>query len=316
MGASDAAELEAVLAGVGVTGIGVGAVRVREIAGVDQAVIARWDDQFASIMPHGGSAAVAGVLRALHAAGARPGPDDLTALERHPEAADEVEARMLDALGRAASPLAVDLLLDQPARWRSPEGRGPFDAADRARWARLNRLIDPPMVVAVGAPNIGKSSLLNALAGRGVALVADEPGTTRDHVGVSLDLGGLVVRYLDLPGFGPPRDELDRAAQAAARELARHADLVLLCRDAGSAFPTLDSPPAPPAPPHSSPHQERLRVGLRGDLGVAAETEVAVSVRHASGLAELVAAIRDTLAPPTDRANPRPWRFWADGGDF
>ncbi len=63
----------------------------------------------------------------------------------------------------------------RPKRFKNP--------ASEARDRVLRRLIDPPLVVAIGPPNIGKSSLLNALAGRSVALVADEAGTTRDHVG-------------------------------------------------------------------------------------------------------------------------------------
>ena len=56
-------------------------------------------------------------------------------------------------------------------------------------------------VVIVGAPNAGKSSLLNALARRDVAIVTDEPGTTRDLVHVSLDLNGVKVIVTDTAGI-------------------------------------------------------------------------------------------------------------------
>ena len=56
-------------------------------------------------------------------------------------------------------------------------------------------------VVIVGAPNAGKSSLLNALAQRDAAIVTDEPGTTRDLVELSLDLNGVKVRLTDTAGI-------------------------------------------------------------------------------------------------------------------
>src|SRR6185295_9623266 len=116
---------------------------------------------------------------------------------------------------------------------------------------------DPPTVVAIGPPNIGKSTLLNALAGRSVAIVADEPGTTRDHVGVRLDLAGLVVNYIDTPGLDPrgAHEAIQREAQDLARDAARAADLVLLCSDPANAAPT------------GVPARDTLRLGLRADLG-------------------------------------------------
>src|SRR6185295_9068425 len=115
---------------------------------------------------------------------------------------------------------------DQPRRW---QGAPPREAGERDRV--LRRLIDPPLVVALGPPNVGKSSLVNALAGRSVSIVADEPGTTRDHVGVMLDLGGLVVRYVDTPGLRQGADELEREAVSGAMEVASRADLLLVCGD-------------------------------------------------------------------------------------
>lgn len=289
--------LDDMLARLGAGGVRVERAGLREVAGIDQALVARWSTRSASIMPHAGAAAVGGIIAALVQLGAEPGvPGEAMAL--YPEAQDEIEARMLAALGQAASPLAVDLLLAQPARWRTGPPTG--TAAERARWQRLNRLICPPLVAAVGSPNIGKSSLLNALAGRGASIVADEPGTTRDHVGVTLELAGLTVRYLDLPGFGPPRDELDAAAQALARTAAAGADLVLRCRD-----------PLNQAPAWSGGEgQSVLEVGLRADLGTITGAAACVSVKLGEGLASLVTAVREALVPGADLADPGPWMFW------
>jgi tRNA modification GTPase len=164
-------------------------------------------------------------------------------------------------------------------------------------------------VVAIGPPNIGKSSLLNALAGRPVAVVADEPGTTRDHVGVMIDLAGLVVRYIDAPGIGTgagwsdAERRIQDEAQVIALKLARSADLVVLCADGGSDF--LAPPPGVRA------HVSELRIGLRSDLGrPRAAHDLAVSVRAGGGLADLVRLMRDRLVPPALLADQRAWAFW------
>ncbi len=148
--------------------------------------------------------------------------------------------------------------------------------------------------------------MLNALAGRGVAIVADLPGTTRDHVGVSLNLAGLVVNYIDTPGIGPLRataspeqDALDRDAQRLALEVAATADLLLLCADPTTAF--LSTPPSV---------STTLRACLRSDLGpVHPEAEIALSVRNNTGLDLLTAALRDALVPPRLLADRRAWAF-------
>ena len=82
-------------------------------------------------------------------------------------------------------------------------------------------------VVIVGPPNAGKSSLLNALAGRDVAIVTDEPGTTRDLVEVPLDLGGLKVIVTDTAGIRDSAGAVERIGIARALQSAREADLVL-----------------------------------------------------------------------------------------
>lgn len=296
-----AGDVEDALGKLAVATVRVGEVRLRSIAGVDEGLVARWSQTSASLMPHGGPAVVRAILQALRDAGLRaaqggdPQPD-------YPEATTLLEARMLEALALAASPLAVDLLLDQPRRWVSVGERGDQGSPDDlARWRRLNRLIDPPLVVALGPPNIGKSTLLNTLAGRSVSLVADAPGTTRDHVGVALDLGGVVVRYLDTPGIGraSPERPIDTEAEAVAQRLAAGADLVVLCED-----PTARAvePPAGMAV---------LRVGLRSDLGMpAGAVDVAVSAVRGEGLEALVSAMRERLVPKADLDDPRPWKFW------
>lgn len=290
--AASAEELDEALRRVGVGPIGVGAVALRNLAGVDRGIVARWSETSVHLMPHGGPAVLRALAAALTERGLQAGDPD--ARTRYPEAVSEVEAAMLAALARAVSPLAVELLLDQPRRWSAPSA-----ASDPTRDRILNRLIDPPLVVAVGPPNIGKSSLVNTLAGRAVALVADEPGTTRDHVGVLIDAAGLVLRYIDTPGIRADAGQIEAEAAEIARGVAAAADLVLVCGDAGA------PPVALPAGP------DVLHVALRCDLGRPAwPHDVEVSALTGAGLADLVQMLRERLVPAAAVEHPGPWRFW------
>ncbi len=82
-------------------------------------------------------------------------------------------------------------------------------------------------VVIVGAPNAGKSSLLNALADREVAIVTEIPGTTRDVIEVTLDLAGIPVRLSDTAGMRVTDDTVEAIGVERARKAMDDADLVL-----------------------------------------------------------------------------------------
>jgi tRNA modification GTPase len=286
---------------LGMAPIEVGSLRLRNLLGIDRGIVARWSPGAIALMPHGGPAVIRALAAALEDCGiVRAGLPDPIAT--YPEAADEIEARMLAVLAVAASPLAIDLLLDQPRRWREHGQVQSGLPMPPERRRALDRLIHPPLVVAVGPPNVGKSSLVNALAGRSVSIVADEPGTTRDHVGVMINLGGLVVRYVDTPGLGRRGNAIEREAESLALGVVGGADLILSCADRSS----------PPARARAIDERPVLTVATRCDLGAPDwNRDVDVSALTGRGLSALVGLVRDTLVPPTVLRDPRPWRFWS-----
>lgn len=94
-------------------------------------------------------------------------------------------------------------------------------------------------ILILGRPNVGKSSLLNALLGEARAIVTDVPGTTRDIIEESLNLGGVPVRVVDTAGVRQTEDPIESEGVRRARDKVDGADLVLLVVD-GSRNPEPD----------------------------------------------------------------------------
>jgi tRNA modification GTPase len=95
------------------------------------------------------------------------------------------------------------------------------------------RLRDGFTVVIAGPPNVGKSTLMNALAGRDVAITSPMPGTTRDLIEVFLDLRGYPVILVDTAGIRESQDPIEQEGVARARRRAESADLTLWLDDGG-----------------------------------------------------------------------------------
>ncbi len=153
-----------------------------------------------------------------------------------------------------------------------------------AESARASRVRDGFKVVILGAPNAGKSSLLNAIARREAAIVSDIPGTTRDVVEVRVVLGGQIVWIADTAGLRAAADAIEAEGVRRALERAEAADLRLglWCTDDElSALAALSPPPD-------------LLVRGKADLAVAGSGWAGPSVSSRTG--EGLAALEDEIA--------------------
>jgi tRNA modification GTPase len=103
----------------------------------------------------------------------------------------------------------------------------------RARQGALLR--DGVAVVLVGAPNVGKSSLLNQLSGDEVAIVTPIPGTTRDTIERDLEISGVPLRVIDTAGLRPTDDPIEMLGIERTWAAVNHADLVVALADARTA---------------------------------------------------------------------------------
>jgi tRNA modification GTPase len=142
---------------------------------------------------------------------------------------------------------------------------------------RHERLRDGIHVAILGAPNAGKSSLLNRLAGREVAIVSATAGTTRDVIEVHLDLGGWPVVLADTAGLRDAAGEIEAEGIRRALARAEAADLRLLVFDA-AALPVLD-----PA---------TLALGGEGTLSVINKSDLAVSSNPVDDAAAIMVSAR------------------------
>lgn len=157
--------------------------------------------------------------------------------------------------------------------------------------AQSERLREGLIVAIAGPPNAGKSTLLNRLARREIAIVSPHAGTTRDVIEAHLDLDGYPVTLLDTAGVRETDDPVEQEGVRRARERARNADLVLWLVDAE------DGSENQPVSGNEN-HAPVWRVRNKVDLLKAAGNETAsepmrfdISAERGEGIAELLAAL-------------------------
>ena len=201
--------------------------------------------------------------------------------------------RLIAALGRAEA--AIDFSDDGV-------GDGEFAAARRAAQeisqeiqihmddaGRGESLREGLRLTILGPPNAGKSSLINALARRDVAIVSDTPGTTRDVVEARLDLGGYLLAVADTAGVRETGDAIE--AEGVRRALSHAAGgMTLLLLDGSLPNPRAGLPADLPEPD--------LTVWNKADLGFAEGNQgegLSISLKTGAGMTTLLSALQEKV---------------------
>ncbi len=276
-------------------------------------IVCRRDANGIEIHCHGGSQSVAKIASDLSTAGCREIPWQ-EGLSRQNECPLQVEAQI--ALAQAASQRTAAILLDQ------------FHGALRREILAISELLEnknvvaaqqkltailataplglhltrPWQVVIAGKPNVGKSSLINALVGYRRAIVFDQPGTTRDVVTTSTVVEGWPVTLSDTAGLHEAGDELEAAGIELAKERLASADLVVWVLDAtepraGALQEMVNREVAQLA--LSLPKKRLLVLNKRDlvdEMGVS-DDAIATSAVTGAGIERLLAAIVSSLVP-------------------
>jgi tRNA modification GTPase len=284
---------------------------------------------------HGGRAVLAAVAEALVETGARPaeageftrraflnGRLDLLQAEAIADLVDaETDAQRRQALRQMEGALgalyqdwterltrllaAQEALIDFPDEGLPAEAEAAMAAdvvslrgaivahLDDSR--RGERLREGLVFAITGPPNAGKSTLINALAQREVAIVAPSPGTTRDVLEVRLDIGGVPVTLLDTAGLRETSDPVEAEGVRRARARAAQADLIIELVDATAPRRT------------AAASGDVLRIATKIDLApMPPGIELGVAAPSGTGLDGLRDRLAQAARRLTDRSGPPP----------
>lgn len=280
----------------------------------EDVVVCRTDEATIEVSCHGGRAAIDRVLESLRLAGASV-CDWQT---QQCEITSPFESELLDALSRGVTARASGVLLDQMSGVLQDSLNAMMSLEDERFLAGLNGLLewssfglhltDPWRVVLAGRPNVGKSTLINALLGFQRAIVFDQPGTTRDVVTGQTAFDGWPFQIADTAGIRSTVDELERAGIDRARRTVETADLLCLLLDTSQPATREDQELLDqynPGTSRQSVHSERLPVIVvahKVDLpdrweAPLPDDAIGVSSTEGTGLDDLMTRIVQTLIP-------------------
>jgi len=251
---------------------------------------------------HGGQAAVTAVAQSLQKAGVTMQPADelLPHLSQNRLQAEAWKAASSASTERAAACLLdqyrgalqtaleelIQLLDDQQLQQAAERIA---ELLQRGAWG--TRLTSGWKVVLAGPPNVGKSSLINAILGYERAIVFDQPGTTRDVVSATAAIDGWPVELSDTAGLREASDLIEQAGVQKALHQAATADLVLHVHDAST-----DEPP----PQSLLPAASTLALWNKSDLITEQQQlpgRIYVSAQTGAGLPQLLTEISKRLIP-------------------
>ena len=181
-----------------------------------------------------------------------------------------------------------------PALRQGDQGAARRDRGSACRTGTFERLRDGLVVAIAGPPNVGKSTLINQLARREVAIVSPHAGTTRDVIEVQLDLDGYPVTVIDTAGIRETDDPVEQEGVRRARARAEDADLVLWLvegeRSCGR--PGRPSRSLLQSGARDQSHSCGLGRANKIDLGGAGpQGELGISASRGDGIPELVEAL-------------------------
>lgn len=200
--------------------------------------------------------------------------DDLIGVRTFVEAAMDFSDEEIDFLSDSEVNLDLTALIEKAERVRTA--------------ARQGRLIREGMILVIaGPPNVGKSSLLNALSGTQAAIVTDIPGTTRDLLRQEIQIDGMPLHIVDTAGLRHSQDPIEQEGIRRAHGEIEQADLVLWVHDgaADSAHEAFDQSVLPQ---EVAVTRIRNKIDLTGEKMGRHETpngvEIGISVRTGAGL--------------------------------
>ena len=253
--------------------------------------------------------AVADLVEAVTPLQARAAMDQLEGTLT--SAITQVDAALFDLSARLEASLdfpeeGFHFITPEQARGEIVRIRGEVVAlTDQGRVGRVLR--EGRLVVIVGRPNAGKSSLFNALVGAARAIVTDIPGTTRDVLTERIDLGGLPITIVDTAGLREAGDAIEAEGVERARQAQQVAALTVLVVDGSTPLSDEDHEMAADTtrPKIVAISKADLpRIWAAGELGAAGASAVEVSALTGSGLVRLRNAIAAVLIGREDLRDP------------